>query len=51
MILIISDDDLDNLSDDKTDPGYEDGNPEDHLEKLDLERVAVGDWVKVYYEE
>ena len=36
-----------NSSDDNTDSGDEDGNQEDHLEKLDieLEIVAVGEWV------
>ena len=33
-------------SDYNTDPGDEDGNQEDHLEKLDIETVAVGEWVK-----
>ena len=28
-----------------------DETPEDHLEKLDIETVAVWGWLKVYYEE
>ena len=46
-----SDDDFDDSSDDNTGPGDKDGNSEHHLEKLDTETVAVGDWVKMYYEE
>ena len=41
-----SDDDFYDSSDDNTDPRDEDGNQEDHLEKLDIETVAVGELVK-----
>ena len=37
------DDKVYNSCDDNTDTGDEDGNQEDHLEKLDIETVAVGE--------
>ena len=42
------DNDGDNEFYNSSDSGNEDGNQEDHLEKLDieLETVAVGEWVK-----
>ena len=39
------DDKFYNSCDDNTDTGDEDGNQEDHLEKLDIETVAVGEQV------
>lgn len=37
------DDKFYNSCDDNTDTGDEDGNQEDHLEKLDIETVVVGE--------